>query len=419
MPTRRHADPSHPSPHRRPAPDARRPSVRRKPTRRRAKGPDGVAARRRARLGADDTALPIIAPDGAAQPAPAVGETAAASSPAGGEAPVPAAASAAAPASFPDGAEAAALAAAMLASAGAADADPAAGDAAEPHGAGAARPTQRSSDTPRRTAAERARALLLGPALRAARPRAAASSEGFYVPARQAHTPAASSLVAPHTPGTPLNWAFVIGLAGLLCMAAVIAFSWAVPPRSADAQEYFAPDLSVDVSTPQSGWARGTVPAVYQGDPRWAQAAFGVTTIGESGAAPCALCMAYVEETGDGSRTPLDFAGWAEGAGAASAAEADVTVLLTDGAAAAGLDARPLDPDALALRRAIGNGRPVICVTRPGTFDDHVSCVVLTGINEHSQLVIVDPTSSERSAESWTFDEVLDASTALYAYARA
>ena len=71
------------------------------------------------------------------------------------------------------------------------------------------------------------------------------------------------------------------------------------------------------------------------------------------------------------------------------------------------------------MRRAIANGNPVICVTRPGTFDEHVSCVVLTGINEHSRIVLVDPSSAERTTESWSFDEVLGASDALYAYTAA
>lgn len=202
-------------------------------------------------------------------------------------------------------------------------------------------------------------------------------------------------------------------------MAAVIAFTWIAPVRSADAQQYFAADLKPDVSAPRGGWTRGVVPAIYQGDERWGSAPYGVTTIGESGAAPCALCMVYVEETGDRSRTPLDFAGWAETARVASPARDDVIALLTDGAADAGLVAQALEPDALALRQALGNGQPVVCVTRAGTFDEHTSCVVLTGINEHSLLVLVDPSSSERSAESWTFDEVLGASDALYSYTRA
>lgn len=281
-----------------------------------------------------------------------------------------------------------------------------------------ARGGQRRAERSARPLAERARDLLLGPA-RTLMPlprKAAAQAGGPYVPAHQAHTPDASSLMAARTPGSRLNWAFVVGLAGLLCMAAVIAFTWIAPARSADAQPYFAADLKPDVSTPQSGWSRGVTPAIYQGDERWASAAFGMTSIGESGAAPCALCMAYVKETGDASRTPLDFAGWAESARAASSSRDDMIVLLTDGAADAGLRAEALGRDEMALRRAIGSGQPVICVTRPGTFDDHASCVVLTGINEYSMLLLVDPASSERSAQGWDFDEVIDASDAIYAY---
>ncbi len=439
MPTRRRADSSRPFPLTRAEGTAR--PARKKPTRRRAKNAQGVTFRRARR------AIPQA--DRAAEPTCALGREAEPLTPcfpAGNDAATAAASQAAVP---QDGVAAAANAApvgaAMLAAAGIVqDGGPAptqAAGAPEPQaGVGVEAPAREErflsptafrqalrhglakADRADKPLAERARDLLLGPARALAparRSAGTAAAEGFYVPAHQARTPAASALVAPHAPGTRLTWAFAIGLAGLLCMAAVIAFTWIAPARSADAQQYFAADLKPDVSTPRGGWTRGVVPAIYQGDERWAGAPYGVTTIGESGAAPCALCMVYVEETGDRSRTPLDFAGWAESARVASPARDDVIALLTDGAADAGLAAQALEPDALALRQALGNGQPVVCVTRAGTFDDQVSCVVLTGINEHSLLVLVDPASSERSAESWTFDEVLDASDALYSYVSA
>lgn len=433
MPTRRRADSSRPSPTFRAEGTAH--PARKKPTRRRVKNARGVTFRRRERIrgrsggeaAVAGARLDVLTDAGATVVASPAGASAAgepvpvAPAPASASAPVGAAMLAAAGIAGACGPESPQTAAAPDPSAGA-DADVPAPDERFLTPAAFRRALRRGlarADRTDRSLGERARDLLLGPARALAPARrgaGATAAEGFYVPAHQAHSPGASSLIASRGPGTGLNWAFALGLAGLLCLAAVMAFTWLAPARSADAQQYFAADLRPDMSTPQGGWTRGVVPALYQGDERWANAAYGVTTIGETGAAPCALCMAYVEQTGDTSRTPLDFAGWAEGARVASASYDDVVALLTDGAAAVGLAADPLEADALTVRHAIANGNPVICVTKPGTFDDHVSCVVLTGINEHSQIVLVDPSSAERTAESWTFDEVLDASDALYAY---
>ena len=458
MPTRRRADSSRPFSLTRAEEPAH--PARKKPTRRRAKNAQGVTFRRSARIGrrgvtqvgVDEPATACVAEAVGTDSreaglrtagAPMSNDTAAsqAATPQGDGALPVAGRGAIAQDDATAVTDAAPGGAAMRAAAGIAeDGGPASAQAPDPSAGADADATPRGkrlhspravgralrrglaqADRADKSLAERARDLLLGPArtLASTRRGGATTTEGFYVPAHQAHTPAASALVAPHAPGTRLTWAFAIGLAGLLCMAAVIAFTWIAPVRSAEAQQYFAADLKPDVSTPRGGWTRGVVPAIYQGDERWGSAPYGVTTIGESGAAPCALCMVYVEETGDRSRTPLDFAGWAETARVASPARDDVIALLTDGAADAGLVAQALEPDALGLRQALGNGQPVVCVTRAGTFDEHTSCVVLTGINEHSLLVLVDPASSERSAESWTFDEVLGASDALYSYTSA
>ena len=388
MPTRRRQNTARPSAGR-PVDAASAHPTRRKPARRTAQG---VTFRRRVRLGADEGEAETILEVMSAPAADGQAEQAAAA---------PVAEDAAAPA------------------AAACEASSDAQGAPEPASPADAPRRPRVSLPSPRALRERARALLLGPAL-AARPRpAACAAEGFYVPAHPVASPHPSTLVEPGAPESRLHWAFVVGLAGLLCMAAVCAFTWLMPAQSADAQEYFVPGITENVSMPQSSWSRGTVPAVYQDDERWGQAPYGVTTLGESGAAPCALCMVYVDLTGDASQTPLDFAGWAETARVASVSMDDVGALLTDGAAACGLAAQALDAEPLALRHALGNGQPVVVVTRADTFDDHLSCVVLTGINEHSRLTLVDPTSAERTAQTWSFDEVLDAATAVYAYTRA
>lgn len=216
---------------------------------------------------------------------------------------------------------------------------------------------------------------------------------------------------------------FLLGILALLAIAVTSAFAGITLANLAidavnDAHSPFAnKETAENLSTPQSSWRQGTAPQLYQADQQWAQRPYGSSTIGADGAAPCCLAMARISLTGDTETGPVEIAAFAQNNGLAK--PSDTTTLLTEGAESMGLCAKQVEASEMALRSEINRGRPVICATAPGTFDEGGSFIVLTRIDENSRLVIRDPLSSERTKKHWEFEEILDCSTALWAYTAA
>lgn len=168
------------------------------------------------------------------------------------------------------------------------------------------------------------------------------------------------------------------------------------------------------LSTPQTEWEQGSVPALYQDDPQWGDRPYGSGTIGTAGTAPLCLAMVRVDVTGDVETTPIDVASFSQRSGYADAA--DASPLLTDGATELGLAAREVDANELSIRRELVAGRPVIAAVNAGAFGSGATYVVLSDIDEHGRLVVNDPLSRDRSNRHWSFDEVVSQTSALWSY---
>lgn len=113
--------------------------------------------------------------------------------------------------------------------------------------------------------------------------------------------------------------------------------------------------------------------------------------------------------------TPADMGALSESLGAAST-EGTAWTLMTDGAARLGLAATVLPADEASVRRAIVSGSPVICSVGPGDFTTTGHFVVLAGIDRKGRLIVRDPNSPERTAQSWDFQTVLSQCRAIWAY---
>ena len=175
---------------------------------------------------------------------------------------------------------------------------------------------------------------------------------------------------------------------------------------------------SAPQSTPKSAWRAGEVPALYQRDPAWAQTGYAGDAFGESGCGPTCLAMAYVALTGRTDLSPADAGALSERLGCATA-DGTAWAFMTDGAAELGLVAEEIPADEASVRRALVAGRPVICSVGPGDFTTTGHFIVLAGVNERGRLVIRDPNSPERTAETWDFDTVLGQCRNLWAYSAA
>ena len=170
-------------------------------------------------------------------------------------------------------------------------------------------------------------------------------------------------------------------------------------------------------STPRSSWEQGVVPTLYQDDPQWADRPYGSRAVGDAGAAPLCLAMVRIEATGDASMGPVEVASLSQSSGYADTVEA--TGLLTDGAAQLGLASREIDANELAMRRELVGDRPIIASMKAGSFGSSDTYIVVTGIDEHGELAVVDPLSRDRTSRHWTFDEIISQATGLWSYTAA
>lgn len=169
------------------------------------------------------------------------------------------------------------------------------------------------------------------------------------------------------------------------------------------------------LSTPQSAWERGTVPTLYQDDSQWANRPYGTGTIGDAGAAPLCLAMVGIDTLGNADIGPVQVASYAQSAGYADSS--DASTLLTEGATELGLAAQEVDANEMAMRRELLNDRPIIAAVKAGSFGSSATYVVVTGIDEHGQLTVVDPLSPDRSSRHWSFGEITSQATDLWSYA--
>lgn len=56
--------------------------------------------------------------------------------------------------------------------------------------------------------------------------------------------------------------------------------------------------------------------------------------------------------------------------------------------------------------------RPIIASMKAGSFGSSDTYIVVTGIDEHGELAVVDPLSRDRTSRHWTFDEIISQATA-------
>lgn len=200
----------------------------------------------------------------------------------------------------------------------------------------------------------------------------------------------------------------------MLLLAALLAYWWLVPATADADSPYATAEVSSPESTPARAWKRGTIPSLYQADAQWAAQPFGQATIGAAGAAPTALAMTYVALTGDQALTPTEFAAWGTAHDLTATGAETIDAFLTQAADEYGLTLQPLTMDEHDIRRALVSRTPVLVVTQPGTFAPVASVIVLDDIDRDSRLVIHDPASASRSAKSWQFDDIINASAAAY-----
>ena len=156
-----------------------------------------------------------------------------------------------------------------------------------------------------------------------------------------------------------------------------------------------------------------TVPLLLQWDARWGYQPYGSSTVAVSGCAPVCLSMAASYLTGDASITPYRVAQYAANAGYYVPGQGTSWSLLTEGAAAFGVNCRQLALDEAQINAALDAGHPVICSMLPGDFTTEGHFIVLYSRTADGYLVR-DPNSIARSEKTWTYDRLSGQIAALW-----
>lgn len=171
-------------------------------------------------------------------------------------------------------------------------------------------------------------------------------------------------------------------------------------------------DHEIDLSEYES---TDTIPLFLQWDKRWGYEDYGTSIVAISGCGPTCLSMVSVYLLKDSSLDPLSLSNFSAGSGYYVEGRGTSWELMTDGAAALGLDVTeiPLDEERMISNLEVGN--PIICCMGPGNFTTEGHFIVLTGY-EDGEFTVNDPNSISRSKRTWSYEEFSDEIRNIWVY---
>lgn len=168
-------------------------------------------------------------------------------------------------------------------------------------------------------------------------------------------------------------------------------------------------------STPRTEWRKGTIPCLYQIDPKWADAPYAEGTIATHGCGPTCLSMVYIALTGKSDLDPLRMAEFSTSNGFI---DNGVTawLLMSQGANLVGLHSEEVPGSASAVERKLAAGSPIICTVHTGDFTTDGHFIVLVRLNEDGTVEIRDPNSEDRTGQMWELNRVISQCDNLWAF---
>lgn len=149
----------------------------------------------------------------------------------------------------------------------------------------------------------------------------------------------------------------------------------------------------------------GKIPYFIQYDTRWAFSGYGSSCAGNTACGPTCLAMAAAGLTGDGKYTPDYLSAFAEEQGYYVDGVGTAWDLFTDGAEELGLAASELSGGERPVLEALRDGGVVVASMLPGDFTMAGHFIVLYGWGLGG-FRVYDPSSIERSGESWTWSKL-------------
>ena len=161
------------------------------------------------------------------------------------------------------------------------------------------------------------------------------------------------------------------------------------------------------------------VPRLYQWDARWGYTLYCNTTFALTGCCPTSLAMVYQGLTGASDKSPYDMGVLANERGYMDSYNGTDTAFLTNCASELGLQCITISVSADSITSTLAAGQVIICNVGPGDFTTGGHFIVLAGLDSNGNVVVNDPFSAERSAESWSAETIASQTKALFAYSLA
>ena len=159
----------------------------------------------------------------------------------------------------------------------------------------------------------------------------------------------------------------------------------------------------------------GQVPLFLQWDKRWGYIPYGSGLIGYTACGPTCISMVSVYYTGNTENTPDVVAAYAENSGYYVDGKGTAWSFMPQGCENFGIKGREISLNEDVMKSELEQGRPIICIMDKGIFTTSGHFIVLTGYKDGG-FVVNDPNSPEKSARTWTYDEIHDQISNLWSY---
>ncbi len=168
---------------------------------------------------------------------------------------------------------------------------------------------------------------------------------------------------------------------------------------------------------------QGTIPQLYNWDERWGYVSFGDEDLplGVNGSGPVSMAMVYMGLTGQTDMTPADMAELAESGDyytdeASGYCSAD---FFLNEAADLGLSCTQIEVSTTQLETVLNESYVVLACIDAETLTDTTHWVVILNTNDNGSITVYDPSSSLVTNREWASGTIVEASSAMYAFALA
>ena len=157
-------------------------------------------------------------------------------------------------------------------------------------------------------------------------------------------------------------------------------------------------------------------PMLLQWDKRWGYRLYGNNYMANNGCGPTALSIVYAGLTGKTDVNPHDVAVYSINNGLYVPYVGTKWDMMLYGGEYFGLQVEELDLDTVKAKKALQQGKALICKVGPGDFTTGGHFIVLIGIDENDQVTIRDPNSRLLSGQLWDFERIMGQTDFIWAY---